>query len=83
MFLICAGAFAVSALVWFFTWAIFVHSTASVYGTGPASMEPIMPPDEAARLEHARGWVRRLRGVTLLLFVLAAITAVFALYSRE
>lgn len=83
MFLIAAGAFAASALAWFFTWAICVHSVASVYGPGPANMEPCMPPGEAARLQHARQWVRRLRTLTLILFVGAAITAGIALYSSE
>ena len=83
MFLICGGAFAASALTWFFTWATCVHSVVSVYGPGPAQMEERMPPEEAARLERGRGWVRRLRMVTLLLFALAGIAAALALYSSE
>lgn len=80
MFLICGGAFVVSALAWFFTWAVCVHSVASVYGPGAAQMEPTMPPGEAARLERGREWVRRLRLVTVILFVVAAISAIGALY---
>ena len=83
MFLIFGSAFVVSALAWYFTWAIFVHATASGYGTGPDSMDTPMPPQEKERLEIARSWARRLRLMTLTLLVLTAIAAGFVLYSRE
>ncbi len=83
LFLICGSAFAASALAWFFTWAIFVHSTAAAYGTGPDSMDMPMPPEERERMEIAREWARWFRTATLILFGAAATTAALALYSNE
>ncbi len=83
MFLIFGSAFLTSGLAWFFTWAIWVHSNLSAYGTGPDSMDMPMPPEEKVRMEIALVWVRRLRAATFILLVLTAITAVFALQFSE
>ena len=70
LFLLSATAFAVSAIAWYFTWAIWIHAPNGWYDRKFGPLAIARRGGELARTQLL--WYRALQIVTILLFIKAA-----------
>jgi hypothetical protein len=72
LFLVSAAAFVLTALAWFFTWAVWIHAPQAWYGPGhgPIAAAHRAQNPNAPSLRHL-AWYRRLRLATLTLLGLS------------
>jgi len=83
LFLISLGLFALSALVWFAVWAIWIHANKAAYGPAPSGYAAAVlaePMDPALRRRLA--WYGRLKHVTLVLLGITVVLGIVVLSGR-
>ncbi|HMJ91875.1 MAG TPA: hypothetical protein VK530_18770 [Candidatus Acidoferrum sp.] len=72
LFLIFSSTFALSALTWFFIWAIWIHAPQGWYGR---AFGPVGAPDSLRRPEYPQtrrlAWYRGLKFATIVLLFIA------------
>jgi hypothetical protein len=72
LFLLSATLFAIGALGWFFTWAIWIHAPKAWYGRplSPLGAAERAPTPDHPAVRHL-AWYRALKFTTVVLFVLS------------
>lgn len=85
LFIFLSAASGLSALAWFFTWAIWIHAPEGWFGRafGPAAAAMANQNDPSAPSVRMMSWYRRLKTTTLTLVLLTIAIAFAALLAAE
>lgn len=79
LFIISVSAFATAALIWFGTWALWIHPPEGWLGKAVVRLVPI---PEVEKVRHA-AWFRRIRIVTILLGLLSLALLIWYLVAYQ